>query len=85
MSAYGMTLTVLCTTLAEAVAKDEDPSAGGFDLSAGLFGPNVSQWLRETAAEITRGRDCNVFINAALGWDGAACTPQPSDAADKAA
>jgi len=47
-----MTLTVLCTGLAEAVTKDEAPEVGGFDLSAGMFGPNVSQWLRDTAKAI---------------------------------
>jgi len=52
MSAYGMTLTVLCTGLAEAVLKDEAPEVGGFDLSAGLFGPNVSAWLRDVAQEL---------------------------------
>jgi len=55
MSANGMTLTVLATTLAQAVAKDEEPQADGmdgFDLSAGMFGKAVSQWLRETAAAI---------------------------------
>jgi hypothetical protein len=44
-----MALTVLATQLAEAVAKDETPEGGGCDLSAGMFGPNVSQWLREVA------------------------------------
>jgi hypothetical protein len=53
MSKYGMTLTVLCTELAEAVAKDEAPEEGGFDLSAGLFGSNVSEWLRKTAEAIS--------------------------------
>ena len=43
-----MTLTVLATTLAEAVAKDE--AVGRYDLSAGRFGPNVSARLRELAA-----------------------------------
>ena len=52
MSAYGMTLTVLCTGLVEAVAKDEAPEIGGFDLSAGMFGPNVSDWLREVATQL---------------------------------
>jgi len=49
-----MTLTVLCNGLAEAVAKDEAPEIGGFDLSAGMFGPNVSEWLRQTAEEISK-------------------------------
>lgn len=52
MSRTRMTLTVLCTQLAEAVAKDEEPEVGGFDLSAGMFGPNVSSWLREVAANL---------------------------------
>ncbi len=54
MSAHGMLLTVLCTQLAQAVAKDEAPEVGGFDLSAGMFGPNVSQWLRDTAEEFSQ-------------------------------
>lgn len=53
MSRYGMTLTVLCTELAEAVSKDEAPDVGGFDISAGLFGPNLSEWLRKTAEIIS--------------------------------
>ncbi len=44
-----MTLTVLATQLAEAVVKDETPEEGGCDLSAGLYGPNVSAWLRSVA------------------------------------
>jgi hypothetical protein len=50
MSAQGMIVTLLATQLAEAVAKDQTPEAGGCDLAAGMFGPNVSQWLREMAA-----------------------------------
>jgi hypothetical protein len=82
MSAYGMILTVLCTNLAEAVAKDEAPEVGGFDLSAGMFGPNVSEWLRGVAVELERGRDCNKFINQALGLDSASCTPSATPAAE---
>ena len=52
MSAYGMTLTVLATQLAEAVAKDETPEGGGCDLSAGLYGPHASAWLRTVADSI---------------------------------
>ena len=48
-----MALTVLATELAEAVEKDEKPEEGGFDMSAGLFGRNVSDWLRKVAAELT--------------------------------
>jgi hypothetical protein len=58
MSEKGMTLTVLATGLAEAVAKDEKEIADGhpdcgFDLSAGMFGAHVSVWLREVAAALT--------------------------------
>ncbi len=53
MSAYRMTLTVLCTELVEAVAKDELPDAGGFDLSAGMFGEHVSEWLRQVAEQVS--------------------------------
>lgn len=49
MSATGMTATVLATQLAEAVAKDELPENGGCDISAGMFGPHASAWLREVA------------------------------------
>lgn len=49
MSLKGMTLTVLATQLAEAVAKDEAHKRGGCDLSAGMYGPNVKQWLRDLA------------------------------------
>ena len=52
MSAYGMTVTLLATQLCEAIAKDEAPEAGGFDLSAGLFGKAISDWIRETAIEL---------------------------------
>ena len=56
MSALGVTCTVLATGLAEAVRKDEAPEAGGFDLSAGIFGPAVSAWLREVAVELESRR-----------------------------
>lgn len=42
----------LAKQLAEAVAKDEAPEEGGFDLSAGLFGRHVSSWLHLTGATI---------------------------------
>jgi hypothetical protein len=48
-----MTLTVLATGLAEAVSKDEQTNQVGFDLSAGLFGEQVSEWLRKTAEELS--------------------------------
>jgi hypothetical protein len=49
-----MVLTVLCTQLAEAVTKDKTPEEGGCDISAGLFGPNLSKWLRELADIVAR-------------------------------
>lgn len=61
MSSLGITLTVLATGLAEAYAKDEaeakDPSVEdrGFDISAGMFGPHVSGWLREVATATQGG------------------------------
>lgn len=39
----------LGSDLAEAVAKDEAPEEGGFDLSAGMFGRHVSAWIRKLA------------------------------------
>lgn len=56
MSAQGMTLTVLCTGLVDAVVKDETPEAGGCDISAGMIGPNLSAWLREVA-DLLAARD----------------------------
>jgi hypothetical protein len=53
MSAYEMLLTMLVSGLAEAVAKDESPEEGGCDVSAGLYGPHASQWLRDTAAALS--------------------------------
>jgi hypothetical protein len=47
VSAERMRLTILATELAEAVAKDQQPEHGGCDVSAGMFGPNASDWLRE--------------------------------------
>ena len=52
MSTYGITVTILATQLAEAVLKDEAPEEGGFDLSAGMFGRHVSDWIRATAKEL---------------------------------
>ena len=52
MSAYGVMVTVLATQLAEAVLKDEAPAEGGFDLSAGMFGRHVSDWIRAVAQEL---------------------------------
>jgi len=52
MSPYETTLKTLATGLASAVLKDEAPEEGGFDLSAGMFGTHVSEWLREVAKEL---------------------------------
>lgn len=52
MSVQGMLLTVLATQIAEAVAKDETPEVGGCDISAGMFGPNFSQLLREIVGQL---------------------------------
>ncbi len=49
MSAYGMTVTILATGLAEAVSKDEANGDGDFDLSHGRFGKHVSDWIKEVA------------------------------------
>ncbi len=57
MSTYGITVTILATKLAEAVLADEAPEEGGFDLSAGMFGVNVSKWLRETACEFDASKN----------------------------
>lgn len=44
----GMSAQALAGELAQAVAQDDaDPE--GHDMSAGLFGPNVSAWLRKVA------------------------------------
>ena len=53
MSAKGMISTVLATGLAEAVAADINEGSS-FDLAAGTFGPNVSNWLRELAEHLTQ-------------------------------
>lgn len=53
----GITVTILAKQLAEAVRKDEAPQEGGFDLSAGLFGTHVSDWIRATAGEMERMRE----------------------------
>lgn len=53
MSERGATITVLATQLAEAVGKDE-AEPDGFDISAGLFGPHVSAWVRSVADELIR-------------------------------
>ncbi len=51
MSKRGMIVTVLATGLSKAVEADE-ANEDGFDLSAGMFGINVSNWIREVAEEL---------------------------------
>lgn len=46
----GMGAHALANELAQAVAQD-DADPDGHDMSAGLFGPNVSAWLRKVSAE----------------------------------
>lgn len=46
MSARGAMITVLATQLANAVAADEQ-DLDGHDISAGLFGPSVSAFIRQ--------------------------------------
>lgn len=71
-----MTLTVLCSELAEAVAKDEQPENGGCDLSAGMFGPFVSEWLRKVAAEIDGdGKKWRDLLQLAGHWQDGSDTP----------
>ena len=52
MSKYGISTTIIATELSEAVGKDED-SGEGFDMSAGLFGEAVSEWIRDLAEQVS--------------------------------
>jgi hypothetical protein len=49
MSQLGMITTVIATNIAEAVEKDENNE--GCDISAGLFGVELSKVVRELAQE----------------------------------
>jgi hypothetical protein len=49
MSQLGMITTVIATNIAEAVEKDENNE--GCDISAGLFGVELSQVVRDLAQE----------------------------------
>lgn len=49
MSAQGMLTTVIATQLALAVTDDME-NGGGCDISAGMFGPKASAFIRELAA-----------------------------------
>ena len=42
----------LVSQLCDAIFEDEKPEIGGFDISAGLFGPNLSNWIRKLSKEI---------------------------------
>jgi len=53
MSSYGITVTILATGLADAVRKDEElVGVNGFNLGAGIYGRNVTEWVREVAKEL---------------------------------
>ena len=54
MSIKGITLTILATGLSEALLKDEQEfeEQGGFDISGGLYGKHVSDWLREVESAL---------------------------------
>lgn len=63
MSTLGITQTVIATEIVKAVAADETPENGGCDISAGMFGPALSQWIREIAKHID---DTNTALRAAV-------------------
>lgn len=56
MSARGAIICVLATGLANAVREDEKDPAG-FDISAGIFGIAVSNWIRKVADEFLEAAD----------------------------
>ena len=67
MSTKGITLTILATQMAEAVKKDEEE---GFDIGAGLFGENLSNWLREVAEQVASITDENIKLRQDLkDWE----------------
>lgn len=47
-----MLVTTLATQIATAVGADETPANGGCDLSAGMFGPAMSELLRDIAGQL---------------------------------
>lgn len=55
MGSFDMNCTLLALGLANAVAEDEKD--GGFDLSVGMFGLAVSQWLRGVATDLQKPID----------------------------
>jgi len=50
MSALGITTTIIATMLVDASVKDD--TDGGYDISAGLFGPAQSDAIREIAGQL---------------------------------
>ncbi len=75
----GMLTTVMATELVEAYAKDEDPTEGGFDISAGLFGTYVSAWLRSVAAVVAQsGSAALLHVFAGLLREAWAFDPYPA-------
>lgn len=51
MSAENMQAQVIAGMIVDAIVQDEKPEAGGFDLSAGMFGPALSEAIRKLARE----------------------------------
>lgn len=56
MSRFDMNCTLLALGLANAVAEGEKDTPDGFDMSAGMFGLAVSQWLRGVAQDLADAR-----------------------------
>lgn len=69
MSRDKLTKTILVTELCLAVAADEKPEVGGFDISAGLLGPNLSQFILKVAAELEeRAKAIDALKPDAVRW-----------------
>lgn len=73
MSFEGMTSTIIATQIAEAMVFDESEEGGGCDLSAGMFGPRMTElvraWAKDFAETAEESRRLNALIN----------TPQTDD------
>ncbi|MEJ8837556.1 hypothetical protein [Ramlibacter sp. AN1133] len=54
----------LAARIAAAVLEDEKPENGGCDVSAGLFGPNLSALVREMAHEAPESPEGDVLVDA---------------------
>lgn len=65
MDARKLQLTYLVTKIAEAVAMDETVEAGGCDLSAGMFGPNMSDLIRDIV-DLVNGDETKLVEEAAI-------------------